>query len=73
MSKIDDIFKKLGQESTDKAVTVTWTDKAVLADVKQEIRQLILELIGADEPSTSVNKNYRNELRAELRAKVEAL
>lgn len=78
MSKLDDIFKgKISFEDDGDKIEAVFD--APLA--KQEVKQLFLDLVGEDEPDTrkdsysvtAIYKDYRNDLRAELRKKIELL
>jgi len=67
MSKLDEIFKPVYAGSSD--------DDSV-SKAKEDIKALMLELIGEDETEGVpglMKKNVRNNLRAELRKKVEEL
>lgn len=72
MSKLDDILVSLKREELD------GEESASLADAKQQVKELMLELIGQDNVLFGHGEDWvgdepQNELRREFRLKVEEL
>lgn len=77
MSKLDDICYRMYEISgNSKYVRAEWAGKPFHPDeAKQQIKALMLELIGEDEEAewSPRRAGHRNELRSELRREVEEL
>ncbi len=69
---IDEILSQFSQQNDGKSITLTWTNKDVVSEAKDQLYQLIKEVIGEYETEYSNldgdagywEKHGRNDLRA---------